>query len=394
MFYRKLHWVLAAVVLAVAVIQVVTGNLPGAILPLILAAIFASIAADYPIIRGARRAWKWLRRLIWVLPLVLLPHPDASASDVEEPALILLYNGLGTTAAARMWGRVVEDPGLAPPSKAEGRLQKLRRTVKLMESDEIPGAWVELKVLGRRLKVKSDGEGFFEVDLKGPLKRGDHKVTARLVGSRRPHKAAPGRLKVWPKEPGVAVISDMDDTLLRTGVTNKARMLKRVLFSNALDLRAFGHAPALYRTWAKRGYPLVFVSGSPYNLYPRLTRFMKLQRLPASPLMLKDFGTDALTEQVTYKLKKIFEVMALLPGYRFILVGDSGEKDPEVYRAVQAKMPQAVMVTLIHRVTNEGMRDPRFKGQVLFNFYSGLARGLGQLGLLTTEEVKQVEAAP
>ena len=86
MSYRKLHWVLAAVVAAVALVRFFSGDLLGAIFPLVLALIFASIAADYPIIRGARRAWRALRRWIFVL---LLAAPGA-ASAAEDPALILL----------------------------------------------------------------------------------------------------------------------------------------------------------------------------------------------------------------------------------------------------------------------------------------------------------------
>jgi len=392
MFYRKLHWVLAAVTLAVGLLQILTGNLPGAILPILLAAVFASIAADRPIIGSARRAWRWLRRLLWVVAVAQLLPASAMAGD--ERTMTLIYNGIGTTAGARLWGRVIEHPDIAPPAKGEGRLKKAWRTIKVMETDEVPKARVQIEVLGRKLLTTTDEEGFFKVDVKGPIKVGRHRVMGKCLRLGPTPAVAPGELHVLPSKPGVAVLSDMDDTLLRTGVANKARMIKRVLLSNFHDLRAFNHAPALYKVWAARGYPLVFVSGSPFNLYARLSAFLRGQGLPPSPIRLKDFGTDALTEQVAYKIKRIYEVMALLPGYRFILVGDSGEKDPEIYRAVRAKMPKAVMITLIHRVSNERMDSPRFKGQLLFNFYSSLARKLEDQGMLTAQEAGEVVAAP
>ena len=292
------------------------------------------------------------------------------------------------------WGRVVVDPGLAPPGKEEGKLAKLRRTIAVMESDELPRAKVELSVLGRRVRATADDEGFFTLDLAGPLKQGNHRVNARLLGKSRKYRAPPGRLLIWPRKPGIAVISDIDDTVLQTGVTSKARMLRKVLFSNAHDLNSYSNAPSLYRVWAGRGYPVVYVSGSPFNLYPRIIGFMRLKGFPQSPLFLKNFGTDSLTEQVAYKLSRIGQAMALLPGYRFILVGDSGEKDPEVYRQVQGLHPKQVMATLIHRVTNEDMTSLRFKGQLLFNFYSGLARVLKEKGLLNAKELKIVEGTP
>ena len=399
MFYRRLHWVLAAVVLAVGLIQILTGNLPGAILPLLLAAVFASIAADYPIIRGARRIWRWLRRLLWVLVALHLPAAEARAD--EDQTLTIIYNGVGTTSGARVWGRVVEYEASPPPKEGESKLEKAWRSFKYFETDEVPNASVGVDVPGgggERVHARSDGEGFFTVDLKGPLKRGRFLISGSARRLKEPPKpvpvSRPGWVHIVPARPGVAVISDMDDTLLRTGVSNKARMIKRVIFSNAHDLRAFSNAPALYKVWADRGYPIVFVSGSPYNLYTRLFIFLQRLGLQTCAMRLKDFGTDALTEQVAYKVKRIDEIMALLPGYRFILVGDSGEKDPEIYRAVKEKYPGRIIATLIHRVSNEQMRSPRFKGQLLFNFYSGLARKLGDQGLFTAEEVKRVETTP
>lgn len=55
-FWRKLHLVLCVVVVAIALIRLVTGNVLGAIIPIALALVFASIAFDYPL-------WQRLRRL-------------------------------------------------------------------------------------------------------------------------------------------------------------------------------------------------------------------------------------------------------------------------------------------------------------------------------------------
>jgi phosphatidate phosphatase APP1 len=134
--------------------------------------------------------------------------------------------------------------------------------------------------------------------------------------------------------------------------------------------------------------PIAFVSGSPINLYPRLQQFFALQKFPAAPLLLKNLGVaedaDALFDQRDYKLKRIAEAQRLWPGYRLILVGDSGEQDPEIYAEVQRRNPKAVAAILIHRVTDEAPAAPRFRGQIVFARYAEAARALVRLGILAS----------
>ena len=328
-------------------------------------------------------------RWIILLTVALLAWPRPAAADPER-ARIVIYNGFGTTARACLGGRVLEDKAYGKAKKNESWYRKMRRNISALESDEIPNVKLEIQVLGKKHMVKSDSEGLFKLDLPGPLKVGDHLITARLKG-KLPFRTEAGRLLIWPKKPGVVVISDIDDTVLDTKVTSKLKMLKGVLLKNARDLNTFKGAPSLFRVWAGRGYPIVFVSGSPINLYSRLQHFLSLTRFPAAPLMLKELGKDKLTEQKGYKLRQIKKVLDLLPGYQLIMVGDSGEKDPEVYTAVARKHPKRVMVTAIHRVTPEPHGAARFAGQVLFSSYRKLSKTLVNKGLLTPAEYKLVK---
>lgn len=312
-----------------------------------------------------------------------------------DPAVIQIYNGLGTPAGARIWGRVLEDEGERSKKKKKKRswLGKLKDNYRALESDEIPHAELELVALGKRWRVKADEEGLFELVLPGPLAEGKHPVTAKLVadgkGRKRKFRATAAQLLVFPKKPGVAVISDIDDTVLATGVQSKLKLIKHVLLTDAGDLKTFPHAPALYRVWAGRGHPVVFVSGSPVNLYPKLTRFFQLKGFPAGPLLLKNLGTDKLTEQRAYKLGRIARAMALLPGYKLLLVGDDGEQDPEIYDEVRRKHPGRVVAVMIHKVSSEPRALP--KRQIGFSSYKELARVLARRKLLDAAELARVE---
>jgi phosphatidate phosphatase APP1 len=337
-----------------------------------------------------------------VLALLLgaaLTSVPAAADARDRPVVIVIYTGFGTTARARLWGRALEDHGLTKPQGDEGRLRKLKRSWHELESDEVPDLPVTVQVLGKSHRLTTDKEGLFALELEGPLPAGSHPVSATTAA--RPARVEPGRLLVFPRAPGTAVVSDIDDTVLQTGVGNKAKMLGRVLFSNAHDLKTYVGAPQLYQAWARRGYPVVFVSGSPMNLYSPLAQFLHLRGFPPAPVLLKNLGvrkgSDSLTDQVAYKRRRIREVRELLPGYRLILVGDTGEKDPEIYRAVQREAPDAVVVIGIHRVSKVAATAPRLKGQLVFDRYADLARSLRQRELLSADEVRAVEtggAAP
>jgi phosphatidate phosphatase APP1 len=339
-----------------------------------------------------------LRWLLAIAPAAVIALTAAPVHADDDPALIQIYNGVGTTARACLWGRVLEDKGRAP-KKRSSWYRKLKGNIKALESDEIPHAKLLVKVAGRKVKVKADGEGLFKLELAGPLPLGSHPVSAKLRDDDRKVRVAAGRLLIFPAAKKgapapVAVISDIDDTVLRTGVGSKVKMALKVLTTSAHDLKSFSGAPALFKAWGKRGYPVVFVSGSPVNLYPKLTRFLKLRGFPAAPLLLKDFGGKfAMTEQVAYKLAHIKEVARLLPGYRFLLVGDSGEADPEVYRKVAQRYRGRVVATMINKVEGKQRTKAelgKLKGQIFFDGYPALARVLVKRGLLTAAEARAV----
>lgn len=328
------------------------------------------------------------RQTFWLVTILVggLFLPASARAGGDEPAMIVIYDGFGTPQKARFWGRVLEDKGFDQPKKKERWTRRLKRSYRLMESDEIPGARVSLTVAGRSHEVKTDKEGLFQVELK-KLAVGRHVVQAKLLSSKRSFRVMAGEVVVVSADKGgVGVISDVDDTVLDTRVKKKARMLKRVLLGNAHTLKSFPAAPALYREMVEAGMPLVFVSGSPINLYPRLRNFMRIKGFPRAALRLKNLGVsddaDSLRDQVRYKVSRIREVMELMPGWRFVLIGDSGEKDPEIYREAKRLYPKRVVATLIRDAGGAEKGAARYAGQLLFAHYKEARRFIAKKGLL------------
>jgi phosphatidate phosphatase APP1 len=288
-------------------------------------------------------------------------------------------------------GRVLEGGRPVLGSSQTGTLGRLRATWQLLETDEIAGVEVAVELLvtdqpPRRGVAGTDKEGFFRVRFEGPLPRGSWLLRATPSGKALRAEPVEGRALVHSKDAGIGIISDIDDTVLLTGVRDKAGLIRRVLLSTPDDMETFDGAADLYQRLVAAGAPLVFVSGSPWNLEPRLRSFFELRKFPLAPMLLKDLGigpeADSLFDHEVYKLRCIEEVMATLPARRFLLVGDSGEHDPEIYARVARERPDRVAGTYIRRVLGEPLDSPRFAGAFVFDHYADVARDMERRGFI------------
>jgi phosphatidate phosphatase APP1 len=102
------------------------------------------------------------------------------------------------------------------------------------------------------------------------------------------------------------------------------------------------------------------VSSSPWNLHDLLTEFLTLQKIPIGPLMLRDWGMNAQeslpTGHAGHKLGAIRRILDLFPALPFILIGDSGQEDPEIYHRVVHDHPDRILAVYIRNVTPHPQR--------------------------------------
>ena len=134
--------------------------------------------------------------------------------------------------------------------------------------------------------------------------------------------------------------------------------------------------PELYRACADMGFAFHYVSGSPWQLYRPLATFLEVAGLPYGSFDLKHFRLKdpstigMLQAHQASKLEAIDPILTAYPRRRFILIGDSGEQDPEIYAQVAAAHPEQVVAVFIRNVTGETIDDAR---------YRTLTTGLGEL---------------
>ena len=174
---------------------------------------------------------------------------------------------------------------------------------------------------------------------------------------------------------GVSVISDVDDTIKLTNVLQKRELLRNTFG------RPFACVPGMagvYRRWERElGARFHYVSASPWHLFPFLEEFLKVQDFPEGTWHLRDFRpagrglASAFRSSKAVKRKHIEGLMACYPQRRFILVGDSGESDAEMYGAVARECPRQVQGIYIRNVTGEAAECAKFR-----KAFEGVPRGV------------------
>ena len=265
-------------------------------------------------------------------------------SGSEQKVRLLAYAGYRTADRLHLRGRIVRYGEPLVPGR--GTLSRLRAMMDIYNSHELPGVAVRLEAYGTTHETVSDAEGYFQFDapLDQPLpdRTSWEQVQLCTPGrtAQQPSIAAPilapGTNHVW------GIISDIDDTVVETGATNFLKNWRRVLIEAPADRLAVPGAAALYRMIAgdhrAPARPFFYVSSSPWNLYGFITEFMELNGIPHGPMFLKDYGIDAdkLIDggHDTHKLAAIETILAAYPEFRFLLIGDNGQRDVSIYAQV------------------------------------------------------------
>ena len=162
---------------------------------------------------------------------------------------------------------------------------------------------------------------------------------------------------------GVSVISDIDDTIKLSQVTDKSELMKNTFLR---PFRAVEGMPELYKRLADLEVAFHYVSGSPWQLYQPIESFMTESGFTQGTLDLKYFRlkdrsvVDLLSSQTATKLAAITPLLGAFPERQFILIGDSGEQDPEIYGQIARAFPDQVMGIFIRNVTSQVSADERF----------------------------------
>jgi phosphatidate phosphatase APP1 len=286
-----------------------------------------------------------------------------------EQIKIVPYRGYGTRETLYLKGRVLKARGITPAGEADSLWRNFINMWKRLASREVPYARVQAEVQTLKREVQADEEGMFEVQIDPPSPLPEdplwHTIALTLLepqpeGQEEKSVNATGKVLVPPSSARFAVISDVDDTVLQTDAPDFLRMMRNTFLGNARTRLPLPGVAAFYRALhaGETGYdynPLFYVSNSPWNFYDLLSEFFQLHDIPIGPvLLLRNWGIykDEVfpTDQRKHKLPIIRKILELYPDLPFILIGDSGEADPEIYEEIVSRYPGRVLAIYIRNV--------------------------------------------
>lgn len=285
--------------------------------------------------------------------------------DANDPLQIVIYRSYGTTKRLYVKGRVLKEKTILKSTGKDSVWSNIVGMYKRFQSDEVHGARLKIQFQGKDLFTMTDNEGYFTIDLftEEPLPWQDmwHELEVELVEA--PVSFSPGlkntaHILVPPADAEYGIISDIDDTIVKTGATSLITMARNTFLRNAHTRLPFAGVSEFYKSLqlgrnGKRNNPFFYVSSSPWNLYDLLIDFLDINEIPEGPLLLRDFGLDKdkeISGHMGHKFKEIKNILLAYPSLNFVLIGDSGQEDPKIYREVVSKFPGRILAIYIRDV--------------------------------------------
>lgn len=279
---------------------------------------------------------------------------------------VLAYTGYGTTEQVRLLARVV----LAPPRTRSAELQLGRGWRRLLTAS-VAGAAVDVELDGSAHRLDSDRNGYLDGVLPVRLRPGW--AEARLRVGDAAEEAARARLRIVDPGQPLGVISDIDDTVIVTALPRPVLAAWNTFVRHERTRRPVpGMARLLTRLCREHGdAPVFYLSTGAWNFAPTLQQFLARHGFPPGPLLMTDWGPtpDAwFRSGQAHKRRELRRLLAEFPGMGWVLVGDDGQHDPQLYAELAAEHPDRVRAIAIRelsateQVRTHGSPEPRQDG--------------------------------
>jgi len=291
----------------------------------------------------------------------------------KDPLQIIAFQSYGTDTHFFARGRALEDESIDLEEKNFWQL--IVNSWKRFGTDEIKHVGLNLKLPNNKiLKATTDRKGYFRVeagleDLKSltneegwlsfELSYNDVNIKRNIQNQNR----FSGELLIPSSKAQYGVASDIDDTILHTGVVSllKWRVIYNSIFKSVRCRIPLKGAAEFYHKLhrgvsGKNANPIFYVSHSPWNLYRYLELFLKQNNFPKGPILLRSVSEALKKKQEGEKPQKQNEILNLLktyPSLPFILIGDSGEYDPDIYMEIAEKFPGRILAIYLRNVKHK-----------------------------------------
>lgn len=287
---------------------------------------------------------------------------------LSSPPALLVYRGYGSRHKVFFKGHVLDDRVVYEAQKGDKARKNIRAALFRYLSVAMPDVRLEISFGGQTVEAVTDETGFFfaVLEFTKPLSHtGWQKATYKILGEMAEPGAvmeASGDVLIVSEDQKTAVISDIDDTALISYSTEPFKKLRLVLLKNAYTRMPFEGVAEFYST-IHRGtasggtIPFFYVSSSEWNLYDFLEDFFREKGFPKGPFFLKELETNPLnllrkSLNHNHKYLQAEHLLNVFPAMRFVLFGDSGQMDVDIYSRLAQKYPDQVWLIIIRAVSN------------------------------------------
>ncbi|AHM59001.1 hypothetical protein D770_03670 [Flammeovirgaceae bacterium 311] len=273
------------------------------------------------------------------------------------------YIGYGNRDYIHINGRVLEHEGLRLPEADDTLLDNIKTLYYRYESDEIPDAPLAYKLGSVQGNLTSDDEGYFSAKLDNPDRlEGWQEVEYTMLKQYKetqPPVRVKGEVLLQSSNSTLGLISDLDDTVIVSKATDFFEKSRIMLLNSERTRKPFEGVATFYRALQKgaaghNSNPVFYVSSSSWNLYDMFKNFCEINQLPKGVFLLRDVGLDRKklyrTGHSIHKQQKIAQVLETFRELSFLLIGDSGQHDPEIYLEIVKQYPGRIMGIYIRDV--------------------------------------------
>ena len=268
---------------------------------------------------------------------------------------IVGHPGYGAPGWVRILGRaLLAPPGTSEAEAAEKGARSERRTVRGWRSFitvKCPGAVVRVTVAGVTTTVRAERGGYVDAVVPCDLAPGAHEATLEVAG----HRTSVGLQVIDPTAP-VGLITDVDDTVWVTALPRPVLAAWNSFVLHQDARRPVPGMAELFARWlrANPGAPVFYLSTGAWNVAPTLQRFLRRHGYPRGTFLLTDWGptnTGWFRSGQAHKRASLRTLAEQFPDTRWLLVGDDGQHDPQIYAEAAERYPDSVLAVAIRELS-------------------------------------------
>jgi len=243
-------------------------------------------------------------------------------------------------------------PGAGSTAQAGTRTATSLRGWRSFATAQVAGAVLEVTVGDRTHRVVTDRGGYVDTLLESDLGPGWHDLVLQTEDGSR----AVAPVHVVDPEVRYGIVSDIDDTVVVTRLPRPLVAAWNVLVRHENAREPVPGMADLYHRLLDPDprAPVVYLSTGAWNAAPAIGRFLRRHGYPAGPLLLTDWGptnTGWFRSGREHKRAQLRRLVHDLPDVRWVLVGDDGQRDPEIYAEAALQFPEHVRGIVVRQLT-------------------------------------------